>query len=216
MDAVIKDIPLTEQELWDEARKSTQNFVADLRKTGVKEFPHGENLGEQTAQLLALWLKALVAQKPDADAVKTAFEAGKFQAAARALETALGVASAGKTMGDTEVALTGPAEVAALQSYAGPKDVAAPQPAGAQAAAPDIESPELFEAFGAVSFRGMIRAKALQTIISGVALTIVGYLIFADKFVGTSGDLLSAFFWGFTTDIGVDALIVAAKSKQTT
>jgi hypothetical protein len=47
-----------------------------------------------------------------------------------------------------------------------------------------------------------------------VALTIVGYLIFADKFVGTSGDLLTAFFWGFTTDIGVDALITAAKAKQ--
>jgi len=62
--------------------------------------------------------------------------------------------------------------------------------------------------------RELTHAKALQAVISGVALTIVGYLIFADKFVGTSGDLLTAFFWGFTTDIGVDALITAAKAKQ--
>ena len=73
---------------------------------------------------------------------------------------------------------------------------------------------EPFAEFGATSLRQLMRAKFWQALISGVALTIVGYLIFADTFVGGSGDLLSAFFWGFSTDIGVDALIAAAKAKQ--
>jgi len=62
----------------------------------------------------------------------------------------------------------------------------------------------------------LIRARWLMTALSAIGLAIVRYLLFADKFVGTSGDLMTAFFWGFSSDIGLDALITAATAKKTT
>ena len=66
------------------------------------------------------------------------------------------------------------------------------------------------------TFRDLLFAKAIQWIISAIGLAIVGYLLFADKFTGTSGEMLTAFFWGFTTDIGLDSLVSAAKPKTAT
>ena len=63
------------------------------------------------------------------------------------------------------------------------------------------------------SFRTLLFAKSVQWGISAIGLTIIGYLLFAEKFVGTPPEMLTAFLWGFTTDIGVDSLVSAAKPK---
>ena len=64
-----------------------------------------------------------------------------------------------------------------------------------------------------LTFLELVAAKFIQWIIAAIGLAIVGYLLFTDKFVGTGAELLTAFFWGFTTDIGLDALVSAAKTK---
>ena len=213
MDAVIGPIDLPEQGkgLWNEAKKSTKEFVAGLKKI-AGESPGWENLEQQAQRLRAQWRDALVSEVKDAGAITTEFEACKYEAAALALGKALGVGPAGTSLGDREGAVRKIPGAATPESYAGPEDVRVPPSEGTPAAAPPIEPPD-FAAFGRISERKLRQAKLLQWSISGMALTIVGYLIFADKFVGSSGDLLSAFFWGFTTDIGVDALITAAKPK---
>lgn len=209
MDEVIRDIALPKKELWANARKSTEALVSRLNSISPVKPSDWENVSLDSTRLLGQWRDALVSQKPDAGAVATAFDAGNYELAARELEKALGVRPVGTTLDEsaTPEALE---TVVAPQPYSSPGDVAAPEPASSQATAPSLVP---FAAFAVTSSRELMTAKVLQAVISGVALTLVGYLIFADKFVGTSGDLLSAFFWGFTTDIGVDALITAAKAK---
>ena len=214
MDEVIKDIALPKKELWDGARESTTKFIDELNSIRPEPSSRWDNIDLEARQLLARWRNALESQKPQADAVASAFDAGKYQSAARELEKALRVRVPGTTLDKAAAPLVREIEVTARPPYTSPAAVAAPEPAGGQAVATRIEPPKPFTAFGATSLRELMHAKAWQAVISGVALTIVGYMIFADKFVGTSGDLLTAFFWGFTTDIGVDALITAAKAKQ--
>lgn len=209
MDDVIKDIALPKKELWADARNSTEALVTRLSSISPVTPAGWENVSLDSTSLLGQWRNALTSQKPDADGVATAFDAGNFELAATDLEKALDVRSVGTTLDDSASpeALD---SVVASQPYSSPGDVSAPEPASTKATAPSLMP---FAAFAVISSRELMNAKILQAVISGVALTLVGYLIFADKFVGTSGDLLSAFFWGFTTDIGVDALISAAKTK---
>lgn len=42
-----------------------------------------------------------------------------------------------------------------------------------------------------------------QTIFAGVIIAVVGFLLYRNAFVGDLGDFATAFFWGFSTDIGL-------------
>jgi hypothetical protein len=83
-----------------------------------------------------------------------------------------------------------------------------------QPPAPQLADNATFLRLRHVTFVEMVAAKGIQWLISAIGLAIVGYLLFSDKFVGTGPELMTAFFWGFTTDVGLDALVSAAKPKS--
>ncbi|MGO9118170.1 MAG: hypothetical protein ACLQPD_11235 [Desulfomonilaceae bacterium] len=51
----------------------------------------------------------------------------------------------------------------------------------------------------------------LQTVLVGALIAVVGYLLFAEKFIGTPQDIAGVFFWAFGIDITVDAVVQTAK-----
>ena len=61
----------------------------------------------------------------------------------------------------------------------------------------------------------LYRAQLGMGIVSTIGLAVVGYFLFSDKWTGNSTDMLKVFFWGFTMDIGVDALVNAGKKFGT-
>jgi hypothetical protein len=65
------------------------------------------------------------------------------------------------------------------------------------------------------TFRTLARTKLVRTLLVGVGIVAVGYLAFQSKFIGTAAELVTIFFWGFTADVSVDALVGAiAKEKR--
>lgn len=55
--------------------------------------------------------------------------------------------------------------------------------------------------------RGRLKqAEKWQTFFSGLLITLVGFLLYRGLFIGDLGDFGAAFFWGFSTDIGVARL----------
>ena len=67
----------------------------------------------------------------------------------------------------------------------------------------------------AATFRSLARTKATRTLLAGLGIVAVGYLVVEAKFVGTASELVAIFFWGFTADVSVDALVgVVAKEKR--
>lgn len=65
----------------------------------------------------------------------------------------------------------------------------------------------------AQTMRELMAESLLQFVIVGILIAVVGYGLFADKFVGTISDMLGIFFWAFGLNITVDALLTAAKPK---
>jgi hypothetical protein len=57
-------------------------------------------------------------------------------------------------------------------------------------------------------------AKFFQFVIIGLGILIVGYLLFADKFVGTFADMAGVFLWAFGLDVTIDAFVGAAKATR--
>jgi hypothetical protein len=57
------------------------------------------------------------------------------------------------------------------------------------------------------AFGALLRAKFARTLLAGIGILWVGYLLFEGTFSGTAQDLATVFIWGFTIDISVDALV---------
>lgn len=213
MDAVIGPITLPKPALWEGAQEATAAFADKLKSLSIDTYGQNGKLQPSPGQLLKIWHDALTQQRPDAQEVETALSAGQYEEAAKALAKALNVPTPGTALNQAQPKV----DLDSLSFAVG--YVAAPAPAANKvnlptAEAPQIEVPPELSALEKKTLGQLLLDQALQNVLSFVALTVVGYLIFADKFVGTNGDLLAAFFWGFTTDIGVDALITAGKSRQ--
>jgi hypothetical protein len=74
--------------------------------------------------------------------------------------------------------------------------------------------PPTVESLRVSSIRELILAKGIRWIIASVGIVIIGYVLFASKFVGTFPDLLAIFVWAFGVDISVDALLDAGKKLK--
>ncbi len=60
-------------------------------------------------------------------------------------------------------------------------------------------------------------AKFWQTLAAGILITLVGYALYADNFMGTPGDIASVFFWAFLLDVSIATLtggLAAKVAKQ--
>lgn len=216
MDAVIGAITLDKESVWEEAREATADFTKQLNSLSIENYGQSGKLQPSPGRLRNIWHDALIAQWPgakDTQEVETALAGGQYEEAAKAVEKALGVQAGGTSLNRAQPVI----DLSSVSFSAGYIEGSQAAAAGAgrqPAEAPEVEAPPGLDALERRTLGQLLRDQALQNVLSFVALLVVGYLIFADKFVGTNGDLLAAFFWGFTTDIGVDALITAGKSKQ--
>lgn len=97
-----------------------------------------------------------------------------------------------------------------------PESRSALQPAPSIQGAPvqlhSLRAIEPLEAQIKKAWREIAAGKAIQSIGAGLGLALIAYLIFADSFIGTLADFIKVFFWGFTTDIGVNVLLEKASS----
>lgn len=75
--------------------------------------------------------------------------------------------------------------------------------AGARAARPARRTP----ARRVVTPASLAVMRGVQFALAGIGITAIGYLLFEAKFVGTAQELITIFFWGFTIDVSVDALV---------
>ena len=64
------------------------------------------------------------------------------------------------------------------------------------------------------AWREIAAGKAIQSLGAGLGLALIAYLIFADSFIGTPVDFIKIFFYGFTTDVGVNVLLEKASSAK--
>jgi hypothetical protein len=64
--------------------------------------------------------------------------------------------------------------------------------------------------------RSLIVAQAVQTIILGLVLLVIGYALYAPHFVGTPSELSAIFLWAFAADVTVDAVLSARSSIPAT
>src|SRR5262249_32879442 len=62
----------------------------------------------------------------------------------------------------------------------------------------------------------LFRDRLLQTVLAGALISIAGYLIFEEKFIGNVQDVAGIFFWAFGIDITVDALLQTARGFKKT
>jgi hypothetical protein len=69
---------------------------------------------------------------------------------------------------------------------------------------------ESLDTLRARTFRELAVAERNQSAIAAVIISVVGYAIFADKFVGTLTDVVTIFMWGFTLDVSVSKLLEVA------
>lgn len=63
--------------------------------------------------------------------------------------------------------------------------------------------------------KGVQRAKAVQTLIVGVVVFIVGYELFQGDFVGSVEQLVLAFLWAFTADLSLNGTVALAQQRTT-
>jgi hypothetical protein len=190
---------------WKGAEEATDDFSEWLRS--VEGEGNVKTLDQKINELKGAWGKAFEAQGADS-AVMKLVSAGDYIAAVHELPTQESMQGDEAT---TEVSILGVSRIAAATRSL---PVEAPsEPVLFESFYPVKRSPITVEILEANTLRELFAARWLLTILSAVGLAIVGYLLFADKFVGTSGDLMTAFFWGFTTDVGLNALISAATRK---
>ena len=57
------------------------------------------------------------------------------------------------------------------------------------------------------------RAKRTQNILSGIAITVIGYALHADAFMGTPMETAGVFFWAFLLDVSVGTLTSGLVAK---
>ena len=210
--SIIGTVQFRQNNLWKAAQQEIGAFVKTLRDVKLEAPETWGDLDAKASAIAKQWRDALIAQTDDSEKVAEAFDAGNFAMAARELETAVKAKKAPVTLGDV-----GAAAASARMTDAAQRGGTAASPAPAmQEKAPDTLPTESLLSFRRRTRTELARDNAFQWFVSAIGLAFVGYLMFADKFVGTSGDLMTAFFWGFSTDIGVDALVNAAKSKPTT
>jgi hypothetical protein len=216
MNKRLSTISLAEAASWAAARRATRASVAAWKALDAPV----ADVRAQAKALLDQWSKAFSSQLEvykgaNADAVNAAikaFEQGQYREAAEAFERLSGVQAQVQPLGD---------ENRPAASERRPETIAADAVLGvtleASAQAETVRAPVVsrrsLDAFLTQERRDVRRAKRVQLAISWLGLSMVGFAIFFEKFVGTGGELLAAFFWGLTTDIGVDALLSAAKNK---
>jgi hypothetical protein len=210
--SIVGTIQFRQNNLWKAAQQEITTFAKTLRGVKLVVPETWDDLDVRAGAIVVQWRDALIAQTDDPGKVADAFDAGNFAMAARELEAAVKAKKAPVTLGDVAPAAASDRTIAPAQGGGTPMSPAPATPEKAPEAVPT----ESLLAFRRRTRTELARDNAFQWSVSAIGLAFVGYLMFGDKFVGTSGDLMAAFFWGFSTDIGVDALVNAAKSKPTT
>ncbi|HEX7316316.1 MAG TPA: hypothetical protein VF297_20590 [Pyrinomonadaceae bacterium] len=62
------------------------------------------------------------------------------------------------------------------------------------------------------TFRELLAANLLQTILLGLLIALGGYLLFQEKFVGTFPDFAAVFFWAFGLDVTLDKFLEVSQT----
>jgi hypothetical protein len=193
---------------WKIAEKTTTDFMELLRSTA--EDPVAAGLAEKVQELFSAWRQAFQHQDVKKGAAEIAGN-GDLIGAANLIQEPRETVQ-GSRVASEELRVVAAWDSITLEAAGETRPVS--EPVLFESFYPRRRKQLTTEVLEANTLRQLLRARGLMTGLSAIGLALVGYLLFADKFVGTSGDLMTAFFWGFTSDIGLDALITAATTKK--
>jgi hypothetical protein len=216
---------LPDRPAWKNARSHTSRLSASLPEDVDDLESLQTGFSKMAEALRDDWRRALVAERASKDVLKL-FDQGKFVEAAhagaqkrievlkKASQSLLRIEESGmvpELMGGNEEQLDAiKPEEDHWFPVAGRKVL---RRESFERTAPRVDLPEQLHALTTRTLGDLYRAQLGIGVLSLIGLAVVGYYLFADKWSGTSTDMLKAFFWGFTSDIGLDALITAGKSK---
>jgi hypothetical protein len=221
MDEYLAGAALPKPREWAHANEATRTFAASLPDT-LDDLQDGpERMRKGAGALRREWRSALLDQA-NPQTASALFDQGKYEEVAQLVARTLVAPRTQRRRGGEVEEVEGASEESSEvdDSVIGTPDLGwvfapAPQP-GVTMDGGFLYPRKTLDPVSAVeihSFRTLLFAKSVQWGISAIGLTIIGYLLFAEKFVGTPPEMLTAFLWGFTTDIGVDSLVSAAKPK---
>lgn len=142
------------------------------------------------------------------DAVNAFLDQNQYWNAALAVAQFLRANPLEEVLGDEE---TGIQRNAPLFFVAESPDLAVPQAGQSFTIIREKTIPPTIESLRVSTLQDLIFAKAIRWIIASIGIVLIGYVLFADKFVGTLSDILAIFVWAFGVDISVDALLDAGK-----
>ncbi|MEP6917431.1 MAG: hypothetical protein ABJC89_17405, partial [Acidobacteriota bacterium] len=221
---------------WEAPRIPTTEFAAWLASAS-SDLALAPELRSRAEALADIWSRALLAQSADA-AVTANVSAAKYLDAAGELAKVLArlvaeraakeaakpdvegqetgsTGTPGRARGASALRLVRPPQGRAfLRPPAGVREGDSADGAPSfQVLSGGGTAPLTIDAIEARTWQQLLVARGLRWALSAIGLSVVGYLLFEDKFTGTSGDLMAAFLWGFTTDIGLDALLSARGAK---
>lgn len=74
--------------------------------------------------------------------------------------------------------------------------------------------PPIFDSFKPGSLSNYVIANLLRFAVAGIGIIAAGYVLFADKFVGTATDLLAVFAWAFALDVSVNTFLDSTKADK--
>jgi hypothetical protein len=152
---------------------------------------------------------------PAAD--KTLLDGGQYEEAAAQAPIPAAQAPVPAARAPVPHQLGAAAQVPGLRVLFAPQPAIKPAPHAKGPTVP-LKMPPEFESLEAQiqrTWKEIASAKAFQSFGASLGLILIAYLIFADTFIGYPADFMKIFFWGFTTDIGVNVLLEKATSATT-
>jgi hypothetical protein len=213
MDSAMRSARPPDPPAWEAGKIATIEFVDWLRsKSG--DLDAAPQLQTRVDALANAWKAAFTGQNPSPEASRLMSE-GEYVAAVDKLAQDLKLNE--PTLQGDMPAPAGtpiPPNRTAIMAMVPSQSQEPPTPFAVDSSQMVWQKPSSVDLIEGRTFKELLFARRLQWSLSALVLALLGFFLFQDKFVGTSGDLMTAFVWGFTTDIGLDAIIAASGKNQ--
>lgn len=216
--SVLGQVSLPDRPAVEQLRQTILAFNAKGTQRVAQPEQAVADLANDLAELHRAWRTALLNQIPNATdqnkkAVDDLLESRSYEQAARQVVQIIKNTNEGRLLGASVAA--GP-DLPALASLPALGISPFALPAVVTRMDRVTEAPATLEILRSRTLRQLAQDTVFQTILVSLLLSITGYVLFQEKFVGTVPDWLGIFFWAFGLDITVDALLQAAKGIKTT
>ena len=211
----LKDIPFSVIQIIEDYAdvSSIKKPLSDLDKQIQESGPQPENyLFEQilkASKTIGNSIESIIRDKNTDPSIKALLDQGRFEEAAQKTVEHLKSKEEDRVLGDEKTSIPQKRfDMALFTSW----PIEMPKRAEfVSSPSFHVKEPPAINLMRLESRELLNSAKFFQFLLSGVGIALLGYFMFSDNFVGTGKDILTAFLWAYTIDIGVDIFVELAK-----